>query len=129
MKKAPDLLEAGAALYRERNAIYGDSYQMAGPVMHALFPNGIKLETVGDHARFSVLSLLVVKLVRYANAWHVGGHSDSTMDSSVYWAILEEIDYDMEGKEIEEAAERVARQEGRDRPEFWGHAPMNAKQP
>lgn len=87
---APELLERGAATYRERNKTYGNSYKRHGEVMRALFPNGVKLETVADHNRFGVLTMIVSKLCRYTAAPR--GHLDSIHDTVVYAAMLEELD-------------------------------------
>ncbi|WP_211257020.1 hypothetical protein, partial [Xanthomonas pisi] len=38
---AADILDAMAATFRERNAVYGDNAVMVGQVMQVLFPNGV----------------------------------------------------------------------------------------
>jgi hypothetical protein len=86
----PDLLEAAAKTYRERNAVYGDNHDRLGAMLAASFPRGLKLESTHDHERFALFSLILVKLSRYAVAWENGGHKDSIHDVIVYAAMLEE---------------------------------------
>jgi len=93
--RAPAILEEGAATFRERNKAYGESYKNAGQVYKALFPDDIILDTEDDHTRFQLLSMTINKLVRYSNNFRTGGHDDSALDASVYWAMLLEIDRDI----------------------------------
>lgn len=91
--RAPDKLEAGAATFRERNAVYGDNYLSFGAVMVGLFPDGLKVEA-GDLESFQRLGILVQcvgKLGRYSNTLPRGGHQDSAHDLMVYAAMLEEV--------------------------------------
>lgn len=88
---APDLLEDGAAVYRQRNTVYGDSYKRQGLIMDILFPDGISLKTVKDHNRFSVLSTIISKLLRYSHDFE-NPHDDSVLDNMVYFAMLLELD-------------------------------------
>jgi hypothetical protein len=44
-KKVPDFLRDAAAIYEQRNALYGDNYKRFGLVMVALFPHGMNLES------------------------------------------------------------------------------------
>jgi len=93
-KRAPQLLEAGAETFRERNTTYGDNYLTFGRVMAELFPTGLSIEA-GDTAAFSRLGVLVQvvgKIGRYANnCFPGGGHKDSAHDLMVYGAMLEEV--------------------------------------
>lgn len=95
MKTAAEILDEGAATYRQRNAVYGDNYKNVGGAFAALFPRGVTLKTVDDHNRFHILSLMIVKLSRYANNWNKGGHADSMHDNTVYSAMLEIIDQEI----------------------------------
>jgi hypothetical protein len=81
-----------ADLYRERNALYGDTYHRHGAVMMALYPEGLTLRTVGDFNRFGVLNMIVSKITRYSANWERGGHADSLDDISVYSMMLKELD-------------------------------------
>jgi hypothetical protein len=86
-KEPPDVLEAGAATFRGRNAIYGDTFKLVGKTLAALFPKGITLKTAEDHARFHTLCWNVGKMQRYCANFAAGGHEDSAHDAMVYWAI------------------------------------------
>jgi hypothetical protein len=88
--RAPDeLLAAMAETFRERNAVYGDNFRNVGPALQALFPAGVLQSTASDHEAFHLLSLIVVKLSRFANAGLM--HRDSIHDVAVYAAMLEAI--------------------------------------
>lgn len=95
MRTAAELLAAKAALYAERNKLYGDNYKRHGLVMAALFPNGVTLHTVEDHNRFGLITQIISKLTRYTNQFTQGGHEDSLRDLQVYGAMLEEVDLDI----------------------------------
>ena len=88
----PELLERAAAKYRERNAQYGNNYKNFGPILMALFPEGISIKDAHDANRFGVLIQIIAKLSRYAVNFGVGGHQDSIHDLQVYAAMLEELD-------------------------------------
>lgn len=88
----PEMLEAAAATYRERNKLYGDNYKLHGCVMAQLFGREIVLRTPDDHNRFGVLTQIVSKLTRYVANWEEGGHDDSLLDVSVYSNMLRELD-------------------------------------
>lgn len=92
---ADNLLKKAAELFKERNAVYGDNYLMVGETMKGLFPYGVNLLTADDFNRFHILMLMVVKLTRYTNNWKEG-HLDSISDNTVYSAMLEMIDRDIE---------------------------------
>lgn len=82
----------GAELHKERDAAYGQNFVEHGPLMQALFPNGINLETPEDHARFGVVTQIAAKLKRYCQNFETGGHGDSSLDGMVYFAMLDELD-------------------------------------
>ena len=83
------LLVQDAQLYLERRGQYGPSEQDFGDVMVALFPNGLKLVDRQDWVRYGLLHQIVGKLVRYANNFPDGTHSDSLRDLRVYAAMLQ----------------------------------------
>lgn len=102
MPNVAEMLEKLGALYRERNALYGDNYKRAGRRMLAYFPDGITLRTEEDFNRFHMFVQLDGKLSRYAEAVLRGeGHADSLDDLSVYAQMTQEVD--------EEAAEQRKR--------------------
>lgn len=86
-----DLLEEAAAIFRDRNSVYGANYRRVGEALAALFPDGLELKTADDHARFHIYMLIIVKLSRYAVNWE-RGHEDSVDDMTVYGAMLKKMD-------------------------------------
>lgn len=92
MKTPADLLHAAADTFDERSRIYGDNYKRFGYVMAALFPKGMSCLTPADWNRMGILVQIVSKLTRYTVNFDHGGHADSAHDSSVYWAMLNELD-------------------------------------
>jgi hypothetical protein len=91
--RAPDLLDAAAKTFRERNAIYGDTYLNFGIAAAACFPDGLVVKP-GDTRAFNRLGLFVQclgKLMRYGANIETGGHQDSAHDLCVYAAMLEEV--------------------------------------
>lgn len=86
---AADILDAMAATFRERNAVYGDNAVMVGQVMQVLFPNGVTLKTPEDYHMWHLFELKIVKLTRFA----ISGlkHEDSIHDDGVYSAMCERL--------------------------------------
>lgn len=84
-----DIMEAMAATFKERNAIYGDNYKVVGRLMAVLFPEGVELKTELDHVRWHLFELQIVKMTRLANAGLA--HIDSIHDIAVYGAMLEAV--------------------------------------
>ena len=89
---APDYLEAAAALFRQRNASYGNNYQRFGAALLALFPEtGIPaITTPEDAQRLDYIVMCLGKLQRYAHNFKAGGHVDSADDLMVYASMLRE---------------------------------------
>lgn len=98
-------IEDAAALFKERNTVYGSNWERFGKVLKELLPSGMKLETEKDFARASTLFHVVNKLTRYCINFEKGGHKDSAIDSIVYWAILQELDNVENGKRGEGSGE------------------------
>ncbi len=93
MSVTPDkILLSAAETFAERNKEYRNNWRMVGPVMQALFPDGLDLVTERGHERFHILMLIIVKLTRYCVNFGNGGHKDSIHDIAVYAAMLESID-------------------------------------
>lgn len=88
-----ELLRSAADLFDERNAVYGNNFEMVGKLMVAMFPDGITLKTEEDHNRFHLFMLKVVKLSRYAINYENGGHQDSLDDDIVYTAMVGALDH------------------------------------
>lgn len=95
MKTADKFLSDAATLYAERNAVYGNNWVRFGKAMKAIFPDGIKLESEDDFARFQLFTIQIAKQTRYANNWDKGGHADSSSDITVYSAMLTALDADI----------------------------------
>ncbi len=91
--RAPDLLETGAATFRERNATYGDTYLNFGVAAAAMFPDGLHIPAgdIDGFNRLGVFVQCVSKVMRYGPNLSRGGHSDSAHDLMVYAAMLEEV--------------------------------------
>jgi hypothetical protein len=87
-------LRAAATLNEQRDNVYRDNHTRLGRALAAMFPEGIMLETAYDHERFALISLMIVKLSRYAVQWSTGGHAESIDDLIVYAAMLRETDDD-----------------------------------
>ena len=88
-----ELMKA-AETYKERNAIYKDSYKIRGQIMEILFPDGIQLKTAKDYNRFGMFTGVMTKMMRYAAQMQDGGHYDSAHDAAVYAMMLNEIDHE-----------------------------------
>jgi hypothetical protein len=93
VKNALELIQKAAETYKERNAVYGDSYIRHGKIMAEIFPNGVVLQTENDFARFSIFNLMIAKLARYTSNGKFEGHLDSIHDIGVYCFVLEELDF------------------------------------
>ena len=92
---AADILDAMAATFRERNAVYGDNFRMVGKLMAVLFPKGVPPEVLhADH--FHLFELMLVKLSRYAISNLQ--HQDSIHDAGVYAAMCEFITIEQQGE-------------------------------
>jgi hypothetical protein len=87
MVTGDQILESMAQTYKERNKTYGDNFLTMGPVMKALFPNGITLKTEQDFIMFHLLDWLVGKLTRFVKTDMT--HVDSIHDLAVYAAMIE----------------------------------------
>ena len=84
----PEILDDAKHTYEIRGAAYGDSADRVGPVLAALFPNGITLKTPEDFRRYNTLGMIVAKLTRYTTRPAIG-HIDSIHDIGVYSFMLE----------------------------------------
>jgi len=90
-KRADVLISEALKTFTQRRKVYGDSYITHAKVMAAMFPDGVSLKTEVDMARWSVINLILVKLVRYSRDFK-SPHQDSIHDSGVYCFVLEELD-------------------------------------
>ena len=72
---------------------YGDSaLTTIGEVLSAMFPEGIELTDHRDFTRFALLVQICIKVIRYSQNFHRGGHEDSLRDLGVYAAMLKGLD-------------------------------------
>lgn len=92
METPADILRAAADLFEKRNEDYGSSYKQIGSVLFAMFPEGLTLLDEEDFTRFALFFMCAGKLDRYARRFAEGGQQDSTIDLSVYAAMLTEVD-------------------------------------
>ncbi len=93
-KRSFEMLREAADINQRKNAEYGEGYVNHGDVMAGLFPAGIELGGSNELARFALLNLMVVKLVRYCHNFNKG-HDDSLLDLTVYASLLRELDQDV----------------------------------
>lgn len=84
------LAEASGTLL-ERDEEYKGSDELYANVMAAMFPAGVTFRSAGDHHRFHLFMLIMVKVTRYARNWSVG-HPDSLIDLAAYAGMLAAID-------------------------------------
>jgi hypothetical protein len=91
-KSVPNRLTALGEIYKERNAVYGDTYKNFGKVMKGFFPGPITLTTEEQWNRMALFFHCADKLARYAGSFQRGGHIDSLDDNSVYSQMLQEYD-------------------------------------
>lgn len=93
MQKRPDeMLKDLAAIFAERNPIYGDNFIHFGKIMTGLFPDGLALKTEDDFIRIGMFVQIVSKVSRYAPNLVGGGHADSLDDIAVYAQMLQYYD-------------------------------------
>ena len=86
MMTADKVMEEMLATFRERHKTYGDNYLRIGPVLAAMFPDGLVLRTAEEHNRYHLYILMMVKMTRLATTNLT--HEDSALDASVYGAML-----------------------------------------
>jgi hypothetical protein len=92
VQSVPDRLHHAAALFEERNRQYGDNYKNIGTVMHAMYPDGLTVNTPEEWTRLMLQVHRVTKETRYASNFGRGGHADSLADLSVYAQMAAETD-------------------------------------
>jgi hypothetical protein len=92
VRNFPDRLTDMANLARSRNAEYGGNYQIMGPAMAAMYPDGLRVRTVEEWTRLCLQVMRVLKETRYARNFERGGHEDSMHDLAVYAAMAAETD-------------------------------------
>ena len=90
-KRADALINDALNTFIEKRKIYGDSYIKHAKVMAEMIPEGVNLKTETDMARWSVLNLIMIKLVRYCRYFDKP-HQDSIHDAGVYCFLQEELD-------------------------------------
>lgn len=92
IQTVPEILEAGAATYRERNKVYGDNYKHFGQAILSAFGGAIpRIETAEEANRLGVVVQCIGKMTRYCQSFKDGGHLDSAHDAVVYSAMLQEL--------------------------------------
>jgi hypothetical protein len=96
MKTAEQILKQSAEIFAERQKTYKDNWRTVGKALHALYPQGLYLESEEDFTRFQFVMLQMVKMSRYSQNFKEGGHSDSALDLITYTAMLEQSDQEEE---------------------------------
>lgn len=84
-----EIMEEATQTFLQRNKVYGDGWNKHGAIMFAIFGDKFNPKTEQDFVRLGLFSMLLTKLLRYAENMHNGGHYDSAHDAIVYSAILE----------------------------------------
>lgn len=86
-------LEEKAALFEQRNALYGNNYLRFGPIMSQMLA-GQTLDCNDPKVmnRIGIFVQITAKMTRYGNMFTAGGHDDSLDDISVYAMMLKQID-------------------------------------
>jgi len=87
LPNVPDILEEMAATFRERNKVYGDSWEVTGNVMKALYPDGLPDPKMIHLPQWHMFEWMITKLARYAMSGLT--HKDSAHDIAVYAAMSE----------------------------------------
>jgi hypothetical protein len=90
VKTVPFMLREAAAVYEERNKLYGDNYKHFGKAMMAIFPNGLTVSTEKEWNKLGVLIQMASKLTRLGQTFP-NIHDDSCLDESVYSMMLREL--------------------------------------
>ncbi len=91
--KRPDVrLQELSELFKQRNALYGDTYKRHGDILMALFSGVVPEATCPiDACRLAIINTMCSKLSRYVSNWEAG-HKDSMDDISVYAQMICELD-------------------------------------
>jgi len=95
-------LKAAIKTFEEKSDKYGNMYKVKGEVMSIIFPDGVKLKTPEDFNRYTYLSAVIAKMMRYAAQFENGGHYDSAHDAIVFAAMLNGIDSDASDRKKKE---------------------------
>lgn len=82
-----EVLAEMAETFRDRNDVYGDNWLGVGRVLHALHPEGLRMENARDFEIGHLYLLVIVKLTRFSNS--LCTHKDSIHDLAVYAAMIE----------------------------------------
>ena len=86
-------LHDAADLFKARNAAYGANYLLVGAVCHAMFPEGLVVDSAEKWTRVFLFIHRMTKETRYASNMAKGrGHTDSMEDLSVYSIMANETD-------------------------------------
>lgn len=90
--KPDEILKEGGKTFEAKRKEYGEGYLKYGKVMHALFPDGLKVSGEHDFNRLGVFLQMVSKMIRISENFQRGGHIDSDHDLMVYSAMLESLE-------------------------------------
>ena len=86
-------LEAKAAIYAERNKLYGNNYKRFGPILALILDTqDLDPRDPKQMNRLGVFVQIVAKMTRYGENFTRGGHNDSLDDIAVYSMMLKELD-------------------------------------
>lgn len=102
MKTPQTIMREAAKTFEERNPEYGDNWRKSGPILDAIFPDGIEIKGADEWSRFAIFMHIINKVSRIARNIKNGGHIDSSRDLSVYAAMLEALEMDNPMNQLEE---------------------------
>jgi len=87
--KINDAFQEMAETFREKSTEYGESAVITiGKALQIIFSDGLILAKQEDFQRFFLLTMVLLKAIRYSQNLCGGGHEDSALDMAVYAAML-----------------------------------------
>lgn len=88
---ASRLMEEAKERYHKKGKVYGHTYLSLGPLMMALFPDGLEITTEEGWNKLGVLLMICHKLLRVSNLFDSEYSIPELEDMGVYTFILLEI--------------------------------------
>jgi hypothetical protein len=83
-RKVGEILRNAADIFDRQSELYGDNWLDFGPMMAAIFPKGLTIETADEWRRLGLLIQIANKFTRTCQTFKAGGHHDSNIDGTVY---------------------------------------------
>jgi hypothetical protein len=87
-----DILKKNIEIVKEKGKQHGNTYQLFGDVMMALFPNGIHLNNKRSMKIYGIFHMIIHKVIRLSKKlFHKDLSLDNLTDLCNYAAMLEKI--------------------------------------